>query len=634
MVSLKFRKDVKAKAEQNGQQLTEIEVSKGGEKVLNESSSIASKSEDNEEITKTRGVTRIEAVKKHMTGKFFWLFVVSINITSWVLALDSSTTSSYQPYATSSFDRHSMLSTLSIANSVIGAVCQPFIAKISDLTSRPVTYAVVLVMYIIGFVVTACSPTISAYVIGSVFIAIGQNGLNLLNSIVIADMTDLKWRALFTSLLSVPYLVTTWVSGYITQDIIDSNWRWGYGMFAIITPVALTPVILLVSYLDREANKRGEIPVGTDPLAQSKQHIEEEGVKGFKAKLVLLKSALIEIDAFGLILLGFAFSLILLPCSLYPYAKEGWSNPSMIAMEVVGGILLICYAIFEIWIAPFPLLPKRVLMNRTFICCVIIDFIYQMAGYFPLLYFTSYTRVALNLSIQHWTYLSNITTMGLCFFGVFWGVLFRIFRRYKVFQVGGTGIKLIGMGLYVYSSQQNKGPTLAVIVISQIVTSFGDAANVMGTQVAAQAAVPHQDMAATISVLSLYSSIGAAIGSAITTSIWTSELPKALLKHIPDPKVAMSFFEDISLIAAEPWGSAYRLGAIEAYQEVLYKLFCMGVGVSSIMLITAMLQTNYYLGDQQNCIEGKQVEDYKYNPDGSKKTLLDRVTDFWNKPMY
>lgn len=106
MVSLKFRKDVKAKAEQNGQQLTEIEVSKGGEKVLNESSSIASKSEDNEEITKTRGVTRIEAVKKHMTGKFFWLFVVSINITSWVLALDSSTTSSYQPYATSSFDRH------------------------------------------------------------------------------------------------------------------------------------------------------------------------------------------------------------------------------------------------------------------------------------------------------------------------------------------------------------------------------------------------------------------------------------------------------------------------------------------------------------------------------------------------
>lgn len=323
MVSLKFRRDVKAKAEQNGQQLTEIEVSKGGEKILNESSSIASKSEDSEEITKTRGVTRIEAVKKHMTGKFFWLFVVSINITSWVLALDSSTTSSYQPYATSSFDRHSMLSTLSIANSVIGAVCQPFIAKISDLTSRPVTYAVVLVMYIIGFVVTACSPTISAYVIGSVFITIGQNGLNLLNSIVIADMTDLKWRALFTSLLSVPYLVTTWVSGYITQDIIDSNWRWGYGMFAIITPVALTPAILLVSYLDREANKRGEIPVGTDPLAQSKKHIEEEGVKGFKAKLVLLKSALIEIDAFGLILLGFAFSLILLPCSLYPYAKEG-----------------------------------------------------------------------------------------------------------------------------------------------------------------------------------------------------------------------------------------------------------------------------------------------------------------------
>ncbi|CAI4520550.1 ALI_collapsed_G0019430.mRNA.1.CDS.1 [Saccharomyces cerevisiae] len=316
-----------------------------------------------EKIIKTRGVTRIEVVRERMSTKVTWILGLSIFLTSWVAALDATTTYNYQPYATSSFNRHSMLSTLTIANSVIGAVCKPFIAEISDLSSRPVTYRPVtyfvgLVLYVIGFVITACSPTIDAYVISSVFIAIGQSGISLMNMVIIVDTTTLKWRSFFTSLLSVPYLVTTWISGYIVEDIINSNWRWGYGMFAIITPVALTPAILVMSYLEHQANKTGDIPVGSDPLSKKKVDVTESHISGFKEYWELLKASLIEIDAFGLILLGFAFSLILLPCSLYSYAEGGWNNPSMIAMEVVGGIFPVSYVVFKVFFAPFPLLPK------------------------------------------------------------------------------------------------------------------------------------------------------------------------------------------------------------------------------------------------------------------------------------
>lgn len=589
---------------------------------------------ENDQAIKTRGVSRIEIVKNNMTKTGLYVFAASIFLTAFVQALDASTTYLYQPYATSSFKRHSMLSTLGIATSVIGAVCKPFVAKFSDLTSRPTAYVVVLVLYAIGFIITACSPSISAYVIGSVFISIGQSGLELMNSVVVADLTKLKWRSFFTSMLSVPWLVTTWISGYIVEDIVARNWRWGYGMFAIITPVALTPAIILISWLERRSLRRGEKALGMTPIIKDTKSERKDSAVAFKSILELLKNSLIEIDAIGLILLGFAFSLILLPCSLYPYAKGGWNNPSMIAMEVVGGVFLITCAIYEIWFAPFPLLPKRVLLNRTFICCVIIDFIYQMAGYFSLLYFTSYTLVVLNISTRNWAYLSNTVTMGLCFFGVIWGALFAIFRRYKVFQVVGIAIKLIGMGLYVASSTKEGGPGVGIVAAALIITSLGDAANVMGTQLAAQAAVPHQDMAATISVLSLYSSIGAGIGTAITAAVWSSKLPTALFKYVPDAQKAEAFFESVSLISVEPWGSPDRVGAIKAYQEVNHTLFCMGLGVSSVILIVALFQTNYYLGDQQNCVEGEQQEDYHHNPDGSKKTLLDRVTDFWKKPIF
>lgn len=276
-------------------------------------------------------------------------------------------------------------------------------------------------------------------------------------------------------------------------------------MFAIVTPVALTPAIMIMSWLERRANNGGQIPDGCNSLIQKKKGLNEYSADGIRNLWQIFKTAMIEIDAFGLILLGFAFSLILFPCSLYSYTEGGWNNASMIAMEVVGGVFLICYVVYEIFAAPFPLLPKRVLMNRTFICCVINDFIYQMAGYFSLLYFTSYTPVVLNLSTRDWVYLSNTTTMGLCFFGILWGAAFRVFHRYKVFQVVGIGIKLIGMGLYIACSRKEGSPGICIVVAALVVTNFGDAANVMGTQVAAQAAVPHQDMAATISVLSLYS---------------------------------------------------------------------------------------------------------------------------------
>ncbi|KAG7813095.1 hypothetical protein KL921_000641 [Ogataea angusta] len=557
--------------------------------------------EHDTEEQKPRGVARIEAVKQTLDKRYILVLILSLYLCSWTYALDSSTTYSYQPYATSQFDRHSMLSTLSIANSIIGAVCKPFIAKISDMTSRAIAYMIILVLYVIGFVIAACSPTISAYVIGSVFIAIGQSGIGLLNSILVADMTPLKWRATVDGLLSTPYLCTTWVAGYIVQNITTSNWRWGYGMFAIITPAALIPAIGMIFWMDHKIN-----------YGSFKFNVRLPQITLLKSKATLtkIKVALIEIDALGLILLGFAFSLMLLPCSLYSYANGGWHNPSMIAMEVVGGIFLIMYTIYEIWIAPYPLLPKRVLLNRTFICCVIIDFCYQMGGYFWLLYFSSYDLVVLNLSYRDWTYLNNTETMGLCSFGVIYGLLFRYFRRYKVFQVFGSCIRLIGLGLMVHSTKMENGPSLGVIVAALVLTSIGDCGDAMGTQLAAQACVPHVDLASTISVLSLYTSIGAGVGQAIVAAVWSSNLPKRLTEHVGDATRALSYFESVTVIYALPWGSDDRIACIKAYQDVCYLLFCGALGISCVCLIVSLFQTNFYLGDGINAVEGEQKEDY------------------------
>lgn len=588
------------------------------------------------EAEKTRGVAHIEAIvdtmKDEKRGRLItWVFAISILLTAWAYALDGSTTFNYQPFATSSFNRHSMISTVEIATRIISSICKPFLAKISDITSRPITYIVVLVFYVLGYIISAASPSITAFVIGEVFVAIGGSGLTLMNSIIVADLTPLKWRGFINSLLATPFIINCWFAGLIVQDITGTNWRWGYGMFAIIIPVCLLPAIIVMLWLDRKATKTGKINI-----ASCKYDVANDVAdKNYKK---LFKDGLIQIDAMGLVLLGFAFSLLLLPFSLYSTAEGKWHNPSMIAMVVVGGILLIVFTLYEMYLAPFPCMPKRIITNRTFICAVIIDFIYMLAGYIRSTYFSSYVLVVKDWSVKNWTYYNNTLTLSLCIFGVVAGAIQRITHRYKELQIAGLAIKLIGMGLFVKA--KGFDATTALLVMGSLLVGMGGSFSVVGSRVASEASVPHQDLALVISLLSLWSSVGAAIGSAIAAPIWNSKLPDSLREYLPKPvneTLVSTIVEKATFLAGYPYESPVRVAGIKAYGDVTRYLFVPALCIAFIPLFAAFFQTGFYLGDQLNAVEGDQpkenIEALKAWEKKQDVKGFDRVLEFFNRPL-
>lgn len=189
-------------------------------------------------------------------------------------------------------------------------------------------------------------------------------------------------------------------------------------MFAIIMPVALGPSIATLFYLDSRAQKSG-ISKMTSRNATSQVTVEEDSLEA-KTENEPKEEATIstvdkppketwtqgfvriwhEMDAFGLILLGFGWSLLLLPFSLKTYAKHGWKNPSLIAMIIVGGVLLIAYVVYEINWAKFPSAPRRLVMNRTFIICVIIETFYFSQCPDSYFYFLKYPPLTILFSLQ------------------------------------------------------------------------------------------------------------------------------------------------------------------------------------------------------------------------------------------
>jgi len=69
----------------------------------------------------------------------------------------------------------------------------------------------------------------------------------------------------------------------------------------------------------------------------------------------------------GLLLVTAAFSLFLLPFSLYANARGGWKNASMIAMLVVGVVCMVIFVVWEAKFAPVQFFPFRYLKDRTVI---------------------------------------------------------------------------------------------------------------------------------------------------------------------------------------------------------------------------------------------------------------------------
>lgn len=569
------------------------------------------------EYKKSRGVKRIENVKIMMSsaehGKAITIaFCTCLLVIAWIGSLDSSTTPNYAIPAASNFSRHSMISTVDIATGIIGSVVLPILAKFSDITSRPICFGVSLLFYTVGTIIAASSTTISSYVAGSVLLAVGSNGTGFVKDIIVADLTSLKWRGLVNAIMTTPYLITVWLAGLIVDAVLKTNWRWGYGMFSIIMPVTVFPAIYVLYYFEHKAQKF--VP-------------KVEKVKVSVSKIVW--DAAIEIDAFGLLLLGFGWALFLLPFSLYSYAENGWANPSIIAMLVVGPVLLVIYTVYEIFWAPFPSMPKRVLMNKTFITAVVINVIYMMADGIREQYLSTILWIAKDWSDQNWTYFNNTLTMSLCFFGVIAGITCRITHRYKYMQSFGILVRVISYCLPL--RPQGTLADTASFVMCQVLMGFGSAYSTIGTQISSQASVPHQDLSLVMSLVLLWSTIGSAIGSAIAAPIWSSKMPAYFREFIPNTytdEEVYGFYTDMSSLRAMPYDSDARQGAIKAFSYVAIYMFAPPVAMEFINFLLSFLQTNYYLGDTHNAIEDQDGKDptdpdrEKYIPQNTKEKIM------------
>ncbi|KAK4688897.1 MFS transporter, SIT family, siderophore-iron:H+ symporter, partial [Tremellales sp. Uapishka_1] len=577
---------------------------KAGEEGYDEASDVAS-------VEVLTGVSKVEAAQAVWGTTSRWFLFIGIGLMAYIYSLDGVTTYQYLNYAlvlvllhryltysaslcsTSTVLEHSLSGTITTAQGIILAVGKPLMAKIADTIGRAEAFIVVTVLYVVGYIVIATANDVGQIAGGEIIYSFGYTGLQMLQQIVIADMTSLRYRGLSSALLSAPFIINAFVSAQIAGGVLP-NWRWGYGMFAILIPVSLLPIIITLLWAQIKAKRLHKIHYSRPPVKQN----------WFRA----VYNVCLEMDLVGLILIACSLALILLPLGLAPEAKNGWKNPSMLAMICVGVVLFPFMIIYEWKIPRKPVVPMRWLRKGPILGACLIGFFDFVSFYLQFTYLYSYVTVTQNWSYKNLTYFSNTQSLALTIFGILAGMIMAATRRFKYMLFGGLLIRLLGVGIMLYA----RGPhgNTASLVMCQILQGLGGGFAATALQVSAQAAVVHLDVATVTAMVLLITEVGNAVGSAVATGIWTAYMPGQLAKHVPTTNATLlaELYGSITDITAYAVNDPIRLGAIAAYQNVMLRLVLGATIVAIFPPIFCLLFTkDIRLGRAQNAVDGKDL---------------------------
>ena len=402
-----------------------------------------------------------------------------------------------------------------------------------------------------------------------------QTGVNFGLTVFIADTSQLRNRGLMFAFVSSPYIATVWCGGPAAESFLKhGGFRWGFGTFSIVLPAMCLPLWGLFVWNYRKAKKSGLVP-------------EEKSGRTFTESL---KYYAIEFDIVGIFLIATGLALFLLPFSLYSYQKDQWRSPMIIAMIIIGGLLVVAFALWERYGAPKKYMPFELLADRTILGACILGAVLFVEFYIWDSYFSSFLQVVNNLTVTEASYVVNIYSIGSCFWALVVGTLIRVTGRFKwIDMYFGVPLTILGVGLMLKFRQPDS--PLGYIIMCQIFIALSGGSLVICEQVAVMAATTQQYIAVVIAMENVFTYTGGAIGSTIAGAIWTGVFPKKLVEYLPAESQGnfTSIYGDLTMQLSYPVGSATRIAIQDAYGEAQKMMIIAATAVLAIAVVCVCL---------------------------------------------
>lgn len=104
----------------------------------------------------------------------------------------------------------------------------------------------------------AVTKNVETYCAGQIFYWLGNDGVQYVLDVMIADTSSLRTRGLMLSFSTTPYMATVFAGPALAQVFLTGpGFPWGYGIFAFIFPAISVPLAYLFIRNQTKATEAG-----------------------------------------------------------------------------------------------------------------------------------------------------------------------------------------------------------------------------------------------------------------------------------------------------------------------------------------------------------------------------------------
>ncbi|MCJ1430855.1 hypothetical protein MMC27_000205 [Xylographa pallens] len=497
--------------------------------------------------------TDVPIAEEPTTGQLIRV-MSSIWFGSFLAALDSTLVATLSGPISSSFNSLSLLSWLASGYFVANAALQPLSGKLTDIYGRRAGLVFSNIFFAAGNLICGLATEEWVIILGRVVAGMGGGGLNAISTFVGSDLVPLRRRGVWQGIGNIWFGLGAGLGGVFGGWINDTyGWRWAFLVQVPLTVVSGTLVFLTV-----------KIPIKETGKAKWKR-IDWLGAFTLIATLVLL-------------LLGLNSGGNVVP----------WTHPLVLTTLPLSIVSLLIFIYVESNYADEPVIPVRLLLNRTVFSACLTNWFFTMATFGILFYGPIYFQVRGYSATQAGARLIP-QSVGVGLGSVGSGIIMRWLGRYYALNIGIQVIFLLGMALI--STFTLNTPTWLPIV-SFLCTGIGYSGMLTVTLIALISAVDHAHQAVMTSASYAFRSTGSTIGITIASSVFQNVVKSELWARFGDRKDAATIIPRVrdSLDEIKRLPDSWKAGVMEVYMDALRAVFLslLGIGVLGALVSLGM----------------------------------------------
>lgn len=483
----------------------------------------------------------------------------SIWLGSFLAALDSTIVATLSGPISTSFNSLSLLSWLASAYFIANAALQPLSGKLTDIFGRKAGLIFSNVFFAAGNLICGLAKEEWVMILGRVVAGMGGGGLNAISTFVGSDLVPLRRRGVWQGIGNIMFGIGAGLGGLFGGWINDTyGWRWA---FLLQVPMTIVSGILVYFFVN--------IPVREIDRARWRR-----------------------IDWLG------AFTLILTLILLLLGLNSGgnvvpWTHPLVLTTLPLSAVFLFIFIYVESSYAEEPVIPVRLLLNRTVLSACLTNWFMTMANFGLLFYGPIYFQVRGYSATQAGIRLIP-SAVGIAVGSVGCGMIMRWLGRYYALNICIQAVFLLGLAL-VSTFNLNTPETLPFLYF--FLTGIGYSGMLTVTLLALIAAVDHSHQAVITSASYAFRSTGSTIGITIASSVFQNIVKTQLWSRFGDRKDAATIIPRVrdSLDEIQNLPPSWKEGVKGVYMDALRGVFLTLLGIGVLAASVSMLMREHKL---------------------------------------